>query len=49
MYKQTVSKKTVKAVIGSGGQRLRTKHFKLTHFEEIQKSWIHSVVYMFLL
>ncbi|KAF3610289.1 hypothetical protein DY000_02050174 [Brassica cretica] len=29
-----VSKKTVKAVIGSGGQRLGTKHFKLTHFEE---------------
>ncbi|KAL0707433.1 hypothetical protein Bca4012_073859 [Brassica carinata] len=46
---QVVSKKTVKAVIGSGGQRLETKHFKLTHFEEIQKSWIHCVVYMFLL
>ncbi|KAF3511552.1 hypothetical protein F2Q69_00009043 [Brassica cretica] len=29
-----VSRKTVKAVIGSSGQRLGTKYFKLTHFEE---------------
>ncbi|KAJ4885304.1 Uncharacterized protein Rs2_35397 [Raphanus sativus] len=27
-------KKMVKAVIGSGGQSLGTKHFKLTHFEK---------------
>ncbi|WZZ57324.1 hypothetical protein YC2023_057431 [Brassica napus] len=25
----------VKAMIGSGGQRLGTKHFKLTHFVEV--------------
>ncbi|WZZ46494.1 hypothetical protein YC2023_042753 [Brassica napus] len=31
-----VSRKTVKAVIGSSGQRLGTKHFKLTHFEEVR-------------
>ncbi|KAF2581370.1 hypothetical protein F2Q68_00006158 [Brassica cretica] len=40
--------KTVKAVIGSSGQRLGTKHFKLTHFEEFIVIK-HSVNVVFLL